>query len=818
MTADKENGGFSLRKFALPLVAGALGLVVVLTLAPRISPVASVEFSLSRGEVMERGRTALAGLGYSTGRMQQDAVFNFGSSAHLFMQAREGMEAANAMVRADTLPIHYWRVTWYDRSLTNSQNKEGFKALVSPGGRLLGFDHQIGDTVSLPSVSADSALSLAEAALSRFTTQARLYSLKTSSSVNQLHRSDHHFVFSRSIGGMDLKFDIRVQGNEVGGVEWTVSLPDDFLGRLNSLATTMTLVTAVSMAGTFLLFFYVVVLFLKKYHEGEVGTRTGLLVFVVFFVCAVLSAVNEFAGAGSSVMIGDLNKFNVRLVTFAMNVFVVQVFLGVLVFASWSVGESSSRSVWAPKLISTDSVLYRKLFTVDVAGAVVRGYGWGCAILGVHALLALLFVRGRNSLFVLNVSGVPESILPALQPILYGIVTAVFTEVVLRLFFLSHLRERFRSDFPGIIVSVVVWTLVAFFFYEVPFGTPAFWSHVLVLVVYGIVFAALFLRYDLLTAICAQAVIVAVNSAIPLLVSHNNVLIWSPALFGALFVLPLIGAVVGFSRRESFAFAPTTMPTHIQRISDRVRMVKELEIARSVQMSLLPKEQPRHAGFDIAGTCIPALEVGGDYFDFVSLGSGKLGIALGDVSGKGVPAAIYMTLTKGILQSHAEENVTPRAVLSKVNSLMYRTIERNSFVSMLYAVLDLDNAILKFSRAGQCPVVLAQDLSGRGAFITPKGMALGLEKGEVFDAVLEEVEVPLHLGETVVFYTDGFTEAMDEQEEEFGDQRLVDSITRHRQDSAQKMIQAICDDVRVFTGSAPQHDDMTMVVLKRVGA
>jgi phosphoserine phosphatase RsbU/P len=284
--------------------------------------------------------------------------------------------------------------------------------------------------------------------------------------------------------------------------------------------------------------------------------------------------------------------------------------------------------------------------------------------------------------------------------------------------------------------------------------------------------------------------------------------------FAALMILPVVAGAIGVVRNKAFAFTGQTLPTHIQRISERERIARELEIARNVQISLLPKTQPSIGGFDIAGICIPAKEVGGDYYDFVSLPDNRIGIALGDVSGKGVPAAIYMTLTKGILQSHAEEGISPRSVLIKVNSLMYRTIERNSFVSMFYAILDVRSRTIRYARAGQCPVIVVHGAGTTGSFVSPRGMALGLENGTVFDAVLEEQEMPLTAGQVLVFYTDGFTEAMDAHGEEFGEERLLASISRHRGEKASILIDAICADVTSFTGNVPQHDDMTMVVVR----
>jgi sigma-B regulation protein RsbU (phosphoserine phosphatase) len=133
---------------------------------------------------------------------------------------------------------------------------------------------------------------------------------------------------------------------------------------------------------------------------------------------------------------------------------------------------------------------------------------------------------------------------------------------------------------------------------------------------------------------------------------------------------------------------------------------------------------------------------------------------------------------------------------------------------MFYAILDLRQKTIKFARAGQCPVILTQHANHDSTILTPKGMALGLEMGKVFDAVLEEQEIRLGSGEVLVFYTDGFTEAMNRQNEEFGEKRLVEAVSRHRTRPASELIRCICDEVKAFTGDAVQHDDMTMVVVK----
>jgi serine phosphatase RsbU (regulator of sigma subunit) len=283
-----------------------------------------------------------------------------------------------------------------------------------------------------------------------------------------------------------------------------------------------------------------------------------------------------------------------------------------------------------------------------------------------------------------------------------------------------------------------------------------------------------------------------------------------------LLLIPAIQIIVSFIKKDNFQYSYEGLPKHIRRISERERMQKELEIARNVQVGLLPKDNPEIKGFDISGTCLPAKEVGGDYFDFVTLGPQKLGIAIGDVSGKGVPAAIYMTLTKGILQSHADDTVSPRLVLNKVNRLLYRNIEKNSFVSMFYAVLDIPEKTLTFARAGHNPGIMINQQDGSNQELNTDGIALGLEEGTVFNQMLKEQTINLSSGDTLVFYTDGFTEAMNSVKQEYGEERFVELISSNRNLSAQDLIEILVKSVKDFSEEAPQHDDMTVVIIKIV--
>ncbi len=799
----------------VPVFIGVLGCIGFFLLYNVSSPEGGLDLRYSRSEIMEKGAEYLRSLGYAPGSYQQDCWLEIDSKAESFLQAKFGLAQSNAMVKADSLPVYSWHMSWYDRKVSRSQALETFRLWMSPAGRVTGFDHFISDTARGTSLPEEEAREKAFTVLEHQGFINGQYVLKTSSQTRQQNRLDHQFVWARGDSSFEIQVSARVQGDEVGSYRVEFIPGSTFQKTYSEVSTTATFLVMGSFAVFFLLFFFIVILFLKKYHEGEVGTRTGIIILAALFILAVLAEVNQYPAMGQSLQMGDLNKFNTRIISFIINVFIFQVFLSVMVFAAWSVGESSSRTVWPEKMTSIDSVLFGSMMTVDVGRSLVCGYALGFGILGGFTLIVYALTSIFHTwVYPGSFSGIAEALVPSAQPLLVGITAAVFAEIVFRLFFVSYLREKLRNRVWGIIIAAAAWTVTAFVMWSFPLGRLPFVLTFSFLFLIGLVFIGLYLRYDVLTTITANTVILGFNAAIPILGATGPAFDGTRWVMLALFAIPLVVGIRGLMKGKRFEFTPETLPAHIRRISERERMAKELEIARRVQMSLLPKVNPLVPGYDIAGICLPAREVGGDYYDFVNLGGKKLGIAIGDVSGKGVPAAIYMTLTKGILQSHAEEHVSPKTVLSKVNGLMYRTIERNSFVSMFYAILDIEQRSIVFARAGQCPAIVATRPGTSGTFLTPKGMALGLENGTIFDSVLEERELTLSPGEVLLFYTDGFTEAMNAIGDEFGEDRLVASLGKHRSGTASGIIQNICLDVNKFIGDHPQHDDMTMVVLK----
>ncbi len=253
------------------------------------------------------------------------------------------------------------------------------------------------------------------------------------------------------------------------------------------------------------------------------------------------------------------------------------------------------------------------------------------------------------------------------------------------------------------------------------------------------------------------------------------------------------------------------------------RLEEELRIARDIQMSLLPRGPILMPGLDLASLCVPAREVGGDYFDFFRLDEHRLALLVADVAGKGTSAALYMAELKGLLLSLSRTQHSPKSLLSQVNRILAETLDSRSFITMSYAILDVEARTCTWARAGHTPLM---QYSGNGASRgtvgqhTPAGLVLGFKLESVavrFDQILEEHTIPLRDGDVFLFYTDGVTEAMNGTHDLFGDERLIEVLSQSGSQCAAVISQRIQDEVAAFVDGADAHDDMTMIVV-RVGA
>jgi sigma-B regulation protein RsbU (phosphoserine phosphatase) len=257
----------------------------------------------------------------------------------------------------------------------------------------------------------------------------------------------------------------------------------------------------------------------------------------------------------------------------------------------------------------------------------------------------------------------------------------------------------------------------------------------------------------------------------------------------------------------------------LQTAAEKKRLEEELRIARAIQMSLLPRGPLDVPGLGITALCVPAREVGGDYYDFFRLPGNRLGILIADVSGKGTSAALYMAELKGLVLALSQRYESPRELLIEVNRIISEHLDSRSFITAAYAVVDLDHGTMRFCRAGHTPLIFFSD-AGNGPsaqVLTPNGMVLGLRiegAEDLFSQLLEEVRIDLTPGDVVVLYTDGITEAMNTDSDLFGEGRLSALVEEHGHLDSSELRERIMREVESFVGAANQHDDMTMILVK----
>jgi phosphoserine phosphatase RsbU/P len=268
------------------------------------------------------------------------------------------------------------------------------------------------------------------------------------------------------------------------------------------------------------------------------------------------------------------------------------------------------------------------------------------------------------------------------------------------------------------------------------------------------------------------------------------------------------------SAAEQSSFAIGNARIH-REANEKRAIESELNNAREVQRILLPQQDPVVKGFRISGTNLPARIISGDYYDYIDLGSERFGIAIADVSGKGVPAGLLMAMCRSSLRSVALSDFSPSRVMAAVNRQLFPDIREDMFISMAYSILDTAAGTLTLSRAGHDPALLFRKATGKVELLRSPGLALGIDGGTVFERVTRDLEVELKSGDCVLFYTDGVKEAVDSEEEEFGMERMSETFRHAAPLGAEAILSRMQEDLKAFTGDGPQMDDITLVAIEK---
>jgi phosphoserine phosphatase RsbU/P len=249
---------------------------------------------------------------------------------------------------------------------------------------------------------------------------------------------------------------------------------------------------------------------------------------------------------------------------------------------------------------------------------------------------------------------------------------------------------------------------------------------------------------------------------------------------------------------------------------DKRRIDRDLEVAHDIQRILLPNAAPAIEGFEIAGLNIPASQVSGDYYDYIPLGGDRIGIAIADVSGKGVAASLIMAMCRSVLRSVARSSQSAATVLHEVNRQVYPDIREDMFISMAYLIAQKGSDELVLARAGHDAPLHFRASDQSVTRINPPGMALGIDSGSVFNRVTSDFRVRLEAGDCLLLYTDGVTEALDVDGLEFGISKLIEAVQASSPNGAPAILSRVTSDLKSFVGGHHQNDDITLIAIRKL--
>lgn len=819
--------------FILVLLIIAISFAVIFNLYQRIYPVGALRLESDRAEITEKARTIAAELNLKSEAFVTDISLRQRSNLLRYLQEKFGLQKSNQLIQS-RIPAFYYTVTWYPKNAFpfasdsddsgekfNAELFESLKMAFDTRGSLLSLKWTLPDTMRLNLLSREQARAVALSFLNRHTPyktliedSARVFRTtsrqrgnitltlgdddekagqETETSDIQINSTEHEFTFKSRLAELDkeIYLKISVAGNLVSGLEVDYDLPE----RDENIILIITKIALV------LAFFILIILALiegfQRFRSYEIGFKMAIILGGVIALGTLLEVLSQIRlDAGYE---------------FLFAVILGPLFMGAAFVVMWALCESLGRDLWQDKFVSLDLLTKGYLQHSAIGKSIIRGTAFGSVAFAL--MLALVWVF--DYLFNLTFNFENRSLLslftvgsPVFYQLGHSLVVALNMLVSFIILFLSILKKRLKLRWLYMTVGALVFSLY--------FSDNIFPIHfaLFIYIIVGLIFIITFYRYDVLTAFFALFTFMISRSGIGLFSAGNADLITSGWILGGGLMVILIYSITTLFTRDASFDQNRIAPAFTRYINERQRLQRELEIARDVQMGFLPDKMPDFSRLDIAARCLPALEVGGDYYDFIRLKENKYAIAIGDVSGKGTQAAFYMTLTKGFLNALARYFNSAAEVLKAANRLFYENARRNTFISMVYCVFDLNKKQLVLARAGHNPVIMRRIKIGKVEKVIPTGLALGLDKGEQFNRLIRDVTLPVEKGDLFILYTDGLTEAMNKYNKEWGESRLFEIAEQFADQPAEDILNRIFQTVHKFVGKAVQHDDMSVIVIK----
>ena len=700
-----------------------------------------------------------------------------------------------------------WNVFFYEREALARQWT--YRAKVGLAGDVLALRVRVPDEVSSGDIEESVARARADAFLERHGFDLTHYGPPVLRQRDREARTDFTLRYKdhRAVLGEGVPYGIQVlfAGDRLAGFEPWIEDPDREARLLaagqSGLLNTFWILTP------FLLFPFVGVVFLRKYHEGEIGVRRAIQLFGLVWGCGVIVVVTTSRGVTENVSFGALSRQQTAWV-WALQLLVLWFsVMALMAGLCWAVGEARCRTRWGHKLAAFDALFQRRWSNETVASSSARGLAAAAAL---SALMTAL-VWGANSLGLME--GMSQSFgpwwehspWPGLSLLAIGLVLKLYSDLFVWLFALPAAVARLGTPLGGTLVAI----LAAFLFWPPRFLFPIAWSFPLAFLQAGFLIL-IFLRFDLLTALMASLGSTLLTASLPFLLADDPFLVGQGVLPLLVLALPFLWSVRYLGSGKEFEYRYQDIPNHVRRIAERERQRVELETARGIQTSILPELPPQLAGVELAHAYLPATEVGGDFYDVLDLEDGRLAVAVGDVAGHGVSSGLVMSMAKSTLALQVTVDPEVETVVSTLNRMVYRSARQRLLTTLCYALVDTKALELTYASAGHlAPYRVSKD--GEVQALAAAAYPLGVR-----DHLQVQVRsVPLQAGDSLFLFSDGLVEARREGGDElFGFERLESSLRKHSQGGATELKDGVLADIRRFAGRDFREDDQTLLVLK----
>jgi len=557
---------------------------------------------------------------------------------------------------------------------------------------------------------------------------------------------------------------------------------------------------------TYLLLFVLLVIFLKKYHAGEVGVGTASLLFGVLVVISLIFNFIICPAASEGSQWGGLDAGQTSLLLMGFKLMFYDIPAAILVFFAWAVGESYARERWGERLASFDAILRRDPLNATVGRSILVG------LLTAPAIAAAAFLVGMIPLLLKSgyptMGGGTETIVTLGGPataLISAFIDSITFSVVGALFMLAAANRR-RVVWLGVVAAVGL--SMIFNVAELPIAPYV--AHALYGFGAGAAALAVFLGSDLLATVIGLFGGAALIYMLPFLsVAQGDAFSQAAWWLGLPFFIVFAYSIAALATKREVVYTYEDLAPHVKRIVERERVKAEIDAANRIQSALLPLEAPLVAGATVASHYRAATEIGGDYFDFLPQPTGEIGIAFGDVSGHGLTSGIVMAMAKAALLVQVDYDASPRAVLDVLNDVVMKTAPKRILMTFFFGLLDPRSQTLRFSSAGHLDPYVYRASSGKLESLSSWGFPLGVKRRDAF----REHTVEFSAGDRLILYSDGLIEAVDDDGEPFGFDRFERTLVECGHMTADDIKKTLLGSVRKFTRNRPPDDDQTLVVV-----